>query len=288
MKKNNILELVGQTPVVKLHNLVDNNDADVYVKLENLNLTGSIKVRPALQMIKDGIDQGIINEDSTLVEATSGNMGIALAFIANYYNLKIKIVMPESMSVERRNIMASYNAELILTDAKLGMKGAIEKTKEIAQEENHILMEQFSNSANVKAHYLTTAPELLEDFDNIDAMVIGVGTGGTITGIANKFKEENKDTKFYAVEPKQSAVLSGDGPSPHKIQGIGAGFVPDILDVNVYDEIIQIDGQEAMEFAKEIYLKEGLYLGISSAANILAAIQVAKKLKKGKTVVTIA
>lgn len=288
MKANNIQELIGHTPMVKLNKIVDENMADIYVKLENFNLTGSIKIRATYQMIIDAIESGLLKEGATLVEPTSGNTGIALAYIANLLGYKMVLVMPETMSVERRQIMSAYNAKIILTEGKLGMKGSIEKANDLEEKEGFIMLQQFDNPANAKAHYLTTAQEILDDMTEIDAFVAAVGTGGTITGIGKKFKEKDNNIEIVAVEPKQSSVLSGNSPAPHKIQGIGAGFVPSVLDTSVYDKIIQIDDIEAVKFAKELYLREGLFLGISSAANILAAIEVAKNLGKGKTVVTIA
>lgn len=288
MKANKIEELIGNTPIVKLNKLVSEDMADVYVKLENFNLTGSVKIRAAYQMVKDALESGLIKEGDILVEPTSGNTGIALAYIANLLGLNMVLVMPETMSLERRQIMEAYNAKLILTEGSLGMKGSIAKAEELVEENNYVMLQQFDNESNAKAHYLTTAVELLNDIEKIDAFVAGVGTGGTITGVGKKLKEENEAVLIVAVEPTQSAVLSGNSPAPHKIQGIGAGFVPKVLDVNIYDEIIQIDGLKAMKFAKEIYLKEGLFLGISSAANIMAALQIAKKIGTDKTVVTIA
>lgn len=288
MKTDNIEKLIGNTPMIKLNKVVDDDMADVYVKLENMNLTGSIKIRAAYQMIKDAIMDDVLRPGDTLVEPTSGNTGIALAYIANLLGYKIKIVMPETMSVERRQIMSAYNAELILTDGKLGMKGSIAKAEELTKTSNHVMLQQFNNPSNTKAHYLTTGFEILSDIEVIDAFVAGVGTGGTISGVGQRLKENNEDTKIVAVEPEQSAILSGNDAGPHKIQGIGAGFIPGILDTEIYDEIIKIDGQEAIKFAKELYLKEGLFLGISSAANIIAALQVAKSLGKDHTVVTVA
>lgn len=288
MKANKIEELIGNTPIVKLNKLVSEDMADVYVKLENFNLTGSVKIRAAYQMVKDALESGLIKEGDILVEPTSGNTGIALAYIANLLGLNMVLVMPETMSLERRQIMEAYNAKLILTEGSLGMKGSIAKAEELVEENNYVMLQQFDNESNAKAHYLTTAVELLNDIEKIDAFVAGVGTGGTITGVGKKLKEENEAVLIVAVEPTQSAVLSGNSPAPHKIQGIGAGFVPKVLDVNIYDEIIQIDGLKAMKFAKEIYLKEGLFLGVSSAANIMAALQIAKRIGADKTVVTIA
>ncbi len=285
---NNIEELIGNTPVVKLNSLVSEDSADVYVKLENFNLTANVKIRPAYQMIVDAVESGVLTKDKIIVEPTSGNTGIGLAYIANLLGYKIEIVMPETMSLERRQIIEAYNAKLILTPGDQGMKGAIAKANELVETGNYVLLQQFENEANVKSHYLTTAKELLTDFKEIDAFVAGIGTGGTITGVGKRLKENLEDVKIIGVEPAESAVLTSNTPGPHKIQGIGAGFVPSILDRSLIDDILTIKQQDALNFVKEVYLKEGLFLGISSAANILAALVVAKKLGKGKTVVTIA
>ena len=288
MKANNIMELVGKTPMVKLNHLVDADMADVYVKLEGFNLTGSVKVRAAYQMIVDALESGRVKKGDTLIEPTSGNTGIALAYIANLFGLKMVITMPETMSLERRQLMEAYGAKLVLTEGAKGMQGTIDKANELIAEKGYIMLQQFENESNVKVHYNTTAVEIMNDLDHVDAFVAGVGTGGTITGVGRRLRENNKDVEIVAVEPAQSPLLSGGSAGPHKIQGIGANFVPGILDTKIYDEIIQIDSIEAMEYAKEIYLKEGLFIGISSAANIMAALKVAKKLGKGKTVVTVA
>lgn len=285
---NKIEELIGNTPVIKLNNLVSEDSADVYVKLENLNLTANVKIRPAYQMIIDAIASGILTKDKTIVEPTSGNTGIGLAYIANLLGYKIEIVMPETMSLERRQMIEAYNAKLILTPGEQGMKGAIAKANELVETGNYVLLQQFENEANVKAHYLTTAQELLNDFKAIDAFVAGIGTGGTITGVGKRLKENLKDVKIIGLEPSESAILTNNSPGPHKIQGIGAGFIPSILDRSLIDDVLTIKQDDALNFVKEVYLKEGLFLGISSAANILGALEVAKKLGKGKTVITIA
>lgn len=285
---NNIEQLIGNTPVIKLRNLVSEDSADVYVKLENLNLTANVKIRPAYQMIMDAIESGILTKDKIIVEPTSGNTGIGLAYIANLLGYKIEITMPETMSVERRQMISAYNAKLILTPGDQGMKGAIAKANELASTGKYVLLQQFENESNVKAHYLTTAPELINDFEKIDSFVSGVGTGGTISGIGKKLKEHYDNISIIGVEPAESPMISENVAGPHKIQGIGAGFIPKILNQNVIDEVMKIKSEDALKFVKEVYLKEGLFIGISSAANILAALEVAKKLGKGNTVVTIA
>lgn len=285
---NNIEQLIGNTPVIKLRNLVSEDSADVYVKLENLNLTANVKIRPAYQMIIDAIESGILTKDKIIVEPTSGNTGIGLAYIANLLGYKIEITMPETMSVERRQMISAYNAKLILTPGDQGMKGAIAKANELASTGKYVLLQQFENESNVKAHYLTTAPELINDFEKIDSFVSGVGTGGTISGIGKKLKEHYDNISIIGVEPAESPMISENVAGPHKIQGIGAGFIPKILNQNVIDEVMKIKSEDALKFVKEVYLKEGLFIGISSAANILAALEVAKKLGKGNTVVTIA
>ena len=285
---NNIEQLIGNTPVIKLRNLVSEDSADVYVKLENLNLTANVKIRPAYQMIIDAIESGILTKDKIIVEPTSGNTGIGLAYIANLLGYKIEITMPETMSVERRQMISAYNAKLILTPGDQGMKGAIAKANELASTGKYVLLQQFENESNVKAHYLTTAPELINDFEKIDSFVSGVGTGGTISGIGKKLKEHYDNISIIGVEPAESPMISENVAGPHKIQGIGAGFIPKILNQKVIDEVMKIKSEDALKFVKEVYLKEGLFIGISSAANILAALEVAKKLGKGNTVVTIA
>lgn len=285
---NEIYDLIGNTPIVKINTLTDNSMADIYVKLENLNLTGSIKIRAAYHMIIDAINDGRLTKDKVLIEPSSGNTGIALSYIANLLGYKIIIVMPESMSPERVQIMEAYHAQVILTKANLGMQGAINKAFELAQENGHVLLQQFNNPSNVKAHYDGTGVEILNDFDSLDAFVVGVGTGGTITGVSKRLSEKFPNLLVYAVEPSESPILSKGVFGPHKIQGIGAGIIPQILNQKAYSQVITIESALALAYAKEIYLKEGLFLGISSAANILAAIQVAKLLGPNKKVLTIA
>ena len=285
---NNLLDLIGNTPVVKV-NFKDENIADVYVKLEKFNLSGSVKDRAALGMIEAAEKEGLLKEGSVIIEPTSGNTGIALALIGRLKGYKVIIVMPDTMSIERRATLKAYGAELILTDGTKGMGEAIAIAEKLAAENpNYFLPQQFNNKANPEKHYETTGKELLDDFKVIDAFVAGVGTGGTIVGVAKRLKERSKNTKVIGVEPSTSAVLSGEKPSKHGIQGIGTGFIPKNYDASVVDEIVKISSEEALEYAKKASHDFGLFVGISSGANIAAAYQVAKKLGKGKIVVTLA
>ena len=285
---NNLLDLIGNTPVVKV-NFKDENIADVYVKLEKFNLSGSVKDRAALGMIEAAEKEGLLKEGSVIIEPTSGNTGIAIALIGRLKGYKVIIVMPDTMSIERRSTLKAYGAELILTDGTKGMGEAIAVAEKLAAENsNYFLPQQFNNKANPEKHYETTAKEIIDDFKIIDAFVAGVGTGGTIVGVAKRLKERSKDTKVVGVEPSTSAVLSGENPGKHSIQGIGTGFIPKNYDASVVDEIVKISSEEAVEYAKKASHDFGLFVGISSGANIAAAYQVAKKLGKGKIVVTIA
>ena len=285
---NNLLDLIGNTPVVKV-DFKDENIADVYVKLEKFNLSGSVKDRAALGMIEAAEKEGLLKEGSVIIEPTSGNTGIALALIGRLKGYKVIIVMPDTMSIERRATLKAYGAELILTDGTKGMGEAIAVAEKLAAENpNYFLPQQFNNKANPEKHYETTGKELLDDFKVIDAFVAGVGTGGTIVGVAKRLKERSKDTKVIGVEPSTSAVLSGEKPGKHGIQGIGTGFIPKNYDASVVDEIVKISSEEAVEYAKKASHAFGLFVGISSGANIAAAYQVAKKLGKGKIVVTLA
>ena len=285
---NNLLDLIGNTPVVKV-DFKDENIADVYVKLEKFNLSGSVKDRAALGMIETAEKEGLLKEGSVIIEPTSGNTGIALALIGRLKGYKVIIVMPDTMSIERRATLKAYGAELILTDGTKGMGEAIAIAEKLAAENpNYFLPQQFNNKANPEKHYETTGKELLDDFKIIDAFVAGVGTGGTIVGVAKRLKERSKDTKVVGVEPSTSAVLSGEKPGKHGIQGIGTGFIPKNYDASVVDEIVKISSEEAVEYAKKASHDFGLFVGISSGANIAAAYQVAKKLGKGKIVVTLA
>ena len=289
MVHENLLELVGNTPIVKLNNIFnEENIADIYVKLESFNLGNSVKDRAALGMIEDAEKSGRLKPGGTIVEPTSGNTGISLALISSLKGYKIIIIMPDTMSVERRNIISAFGAELILTDGNNGMKGAIEKAEELLKNNpDYFMPQQFENSANPEKHYKTTGEEIIRDLPDLDAFISGVGTGGTITGTGKRLKEFNPDIKIIAVEPLDSAVLSGERPGKHKIQGIGAGFIPKILDLSVIDEIIRVSNDKAFEFCRIISRQNALFLGISSGAAIAAAYETARKLGKGKKVLAI-
>ena len=288
MLYENLLDLIGNTPLIKLNHIFGDDIADIYVKLEGFNLGNSIKDRAALGMIEEAEKSGKLLPGGTIVEPTSGNTGISLALIARLKNYNVVIIMPDTMSVERRNIMTALGEELILTDGSKGMKGAIEKAYELIQEnKNYFMPQQFENPANPLKHYETTGVEIIKDLPDLDAFVAGVGTGGTLTGVGKRLKEHNPDIKIIAAEPSASPVISGGIPGKHKIQGIGAGFIPKNLDLSIIDEIIKISDEEAFIFCKELSLKNGLFLGISSGANVAAAYKVAKKLGKGKKVVTV-
>ncbi len=284
----NILEMIGKTPIVKLNNVVNEDMAEVYVKLEGSNPGGSVKDRAALGMIEAAEKEGLLKNGDIIVEPTSGNTGIALAMIGGLKGHKVILVMPDTMSEERRAIMKAYGAELVLTEGAKGMKGAIEKAYEMAEgKEGYFIPQQFNNEANPLKHYETTAEEIYSEIPDVDYFVAGVGTGGTITGVGRRLKELNEKIINVAVEPANSAVLSGEGPGPHKIQGIGAGFEPKIYDGSVVDRIITIKDEEAVEAARETAQKEGLLLGISSGASIAAAIKLAKEVGKGKKIVVV-
>ena len=290
--KNGFLDLVGQTPLVRLNNLIKKEglEADVLAKLEYFNPAGSVKDRIAKEMILDAMEKGLINENTTLIEPTSGNTGIGLSAVATSLNLKIIITMPETMSVERRNLMKAYGAELVLTPGSEGMKGAIAKAKELASQiENSFIPGQFENPANPQAHYKTTGPEIYSQTEGkVDIFVAGVGTGGTISGIGKYLKEQNPNVKVVAVEPASSPVLSTGKGGAHKIQGIGAGFVPDTLNTKIYDEIITVENEDAFASGKEVAKTEGILIGISSGAVIQAAKELAKREEnKGKTIVVL-
>jgi cysteine synthase len=286
---NNVMDMIQNTPILKLNNIVNNDIAEIYVKLEKYNPAGSIKDRAALGMIEVAEKKGLLKKGYSIVEPTSGNTGIALAMIGRMKGYKVIIVMPETMSIERRNLIKAYGAELILTDGSKGMKGSIDKALELAKDKSdYFIPQQFTNIANPNKHYETTAIEILKDVEDIDTFIAGVGTGGTITGIGRKLKEVNPNIKVIAVEPETSAVLTGNKPGSHKIQGIGAGFIPEIYDNSVVDEIITISDEEAFNTAREIAKVEGILVGISSGANIAAAQKIANKLGKDKKIVTIA
>ena len=290
--KNSFLDLVGNTPLVRVNNLIKKDElkADVLAKLEYFNPAGSVKDRIAKEMTLDALEKGLINENTTLIEPTSGNTGIGLSAVATALNLKIIITMPETMSVERRNLMKAYGAELVLTPGSEGMKGAIAKAKELASQiENSFIPGQFENPANPTAHYKTTGPEIYEQTEGkVDIFVAGVGTGGTISGIGKYLKEKNPEVKVVAVEPASSPVLSTGKGGAHKIQGIGAGFVPETLDTKIYDEIITVENEDAFATGKEMAKTEGILVGISSGAALYAAKELAKREENaGKTIVVL-
>lgn len=284
---NTIADLVGKTPLVKVNRLNGENDAEIYLKLEYYNPGASVKDRIALAMIEAAEKSGELQKDSTIIEPTSGNTGIGLAMIAAAKGYKAVLVMPDTMSLERRNLLRAYGADLVLTPGAEGMKGAIAKAEELAKENGWFMPQQFNNAANPEVHRLTTGPEIADALDRVDAFISGIGTGGTITGAGSVLKERFPDIKIIAVEPQESAVLSGNEPGPHKIQGIGAGFVPKVLDTDIYDEVIQVSGEDAYETARRAAREEGILGGVSSGAAIYAALQVAKELGKGKKVVAI-
>ncbi|QIB26562.1 cysteine synthase A [Caloranaerobacter azorensis] len=287
---SSIIETIGNTPIVKLNNIVDKNSADVYVKLEYFNPGSSVKDRIALNMIKQAEKEGKLNKDSVIIEPTSGNTGIGLAMIGAAKGYKVVLVMPDTMSLERRNLLKAYGAELVLTPGIKGMKGAVEKAKELLEKnENYFMPQQFENPSNPEIHRKTTAREIIEQMDSkFDAFVAGVGTGGTLTGVAQVLKQEMKNVEIIAVEPEKSPVLSGGQPGPHGLQGIGAGFIPKVLDKDLIDSIERVSEEDAINTIKEVAKKEGILLGISSGAAIYAALNKAKKLGKGKKVVVIA
>ena len=274
---DNITQIIGGTPVVKLRNVVDDNAADVYVKLEYQNPGGSVKDRIALAMIEKAEREGKIKPGDTIVEPTSGNTGIGLAFVCAAKGYKAVFTMPETMSQERRNLLKAYGAELVLTPGSEAMKGAIKKAKELKEEHGYF------------EHELTTGPELLQQFEGktIDAFLAGVGTGGTLSGVGKVLKKEYPNIEIVAIEPEASPVLSGGEPGPHKLQGLGAGFIPGTLNTEIYDSIIKVGNDTAMEMSRRVAKEEGILAGISSGAAIYAAIQKAKELGKGKTVVTV-
>lgn len=286
---NSITDVIGNTPIVKLNRLPEAGGADVYVKLEFQNPGGSIKDRIAKAMIESAEEAGALKPGDTIIEPTSGNTGIGLAMVAASKGYKAIFVMPDTMSLERRKLLQAYGAELVLTPGKAGMKGAIEKTEELAKEHGYFVPQQFDNPSNPAIHEKTTGPEIVEAFgeEGLDAFVAGVGTGGTVTGVGHVLKKNYPDIKIYALEPEESPVLSGGSPSPHKIQGIGAGFVPDILDTKVYDGIIKVASEDALEVARNVASQEGILVGISSGATIKAAIDLAKDLGPGKKVLAI-
>jgi cysteine synthase A len=285
-----VLELIGSTPMVRLNKLVTPKMAEVLVKMESFNPGGSVKDRIAMSMVMEAEQEGKLKRGDTILEPTSGNTGIGLAMLAAARGYRLLLVMPETMSIERRNLLRAFGAEYILTSGSKGMKGTLEKVEELLEDHpDYFVPQQFANPANVDAHRKTTALEILEQTDGeLDAFVAGVGTGGTITGVGEVLKKEKPGVLIVAVEPTNSAVLSGMPPGQHRIQGIGAGFIPSILNRGVIDKVIPVSNEDAMETARKMASREGLLVGISSGAAVYAALQVAKRLGQGKRVVVVA
>ena len=283
---DNIVKTIGNTPIVKVK--TGANEAEIYVKLEFFNPGGSVKDRIAFNMISKMLADGTLKEGDTIVEPTSGNTGIGVAMCGAALGFKVILCMPESMSIERRKIVAAYGAQLELTPAAGGMKAAIARATELASQPNHVMLSQFENKYNPQAHELTTAAEIVADFSELDAFVAGVGTGGTISGVAKVLKAKGYNTKIVAVEPEASPVLSGGNAGPHKIQGIGAGFVPNTMDLSLVGEIEKVSNEDALNAARAVAKSDGLMLGISGGASYVAAKRVAKKLGAGKKVLFIA
>lgn len=287
---NSITELIGNTPMVKLNRLVEDDYADVFVKLEYFNPASSIKDRIALNMVEKAEQEGKLKPGFTIIEPTSGNTGIGLAMIGAAKGYKVILVMPDTMTIERRNLLKAFGAELILTPGEKGMKGAIEKAEELVKiNKDYFMPQQFKNPNNPNKHTESTGIEILNQLNGeLDIFIAGVGTGGTITGAGKVLKKRNNNLKIVAVEPFDSPVLSGGEPGSHKIQGIGAGFIPDILDKSIIDEVIQVRDEEAIDITKKLAREEGLLLGISSGAAIYVALRKAKEIGKGKKIVVIA
>lgn len=285
---NNITGLIGKTPIVKLNGITDANSADIYVKLEFMNPGSSVKDRIALAMIEAAEQEGVLKEGDTIIEPTSGNTGIGLAMVAAAKGYKLVVVMPDTMSKERRNLLRAYGATLILTPGAEGMKGAIKQAEDLKAEHGYFMPQQFTNEANPEIHARTTGHEIVQQMsEGLDAFVSGIGTGGTITGAGKVLKEHFKDVKVYAVEPEDSPILSGGTPGPHKIQGLGAGFVPHVLNTGIYDEVVKVSNDEAFDTSRDVAKLEGILGGISAGAAVAAAKRVAKELGQGKKVLAI-
>jgi len=287
-----ITEIIGNTPLIELKNTEKNIGlkAKIVVKAESFNPGGSVKDRIAKAMIEDAEEKGIINKNTVIIEPTSGNTGVGIASIAAAKGYKVILTMPETMSIERRKLLSAYGAQIVLTESTSGMRGAIAKANELAQEhKNSIILSQFTNKANPNAHYMSTGPEIWEDTDGkVDIFVSGAGTGGTVTGTGTYLKEKNKEVKVYAVEPESSPVLSGGNAGPHKIQGIGAGFIPEVLNMNIIDGVIKVKDEDALETGRKLASQEGILAGISSGAAVWAAVELAKKEENaGKLIVAV-
>lgn len=282
----NIIDTIGNTPLVKINGLSEDS-AEVYAKIESRNPSGSVKDRATLYIVKDLMERGILNEGGTIIEPTSGNTGIALSMVGAALNLKVILVMPETMTVERRKVMQAYGAKLVLTPGTEGMRGAVSKAQELAEEYNAPIFGQFTNMANVRAHEETTAAEILRELPDVDAFVAGIGTGGTISGVGKVLKEKDPNVVVWAVEPKDSPLLSEGRAGSHKIQGLGANFVPEIYNRDVVDEYFLVSNEDAAASAVKLARTQGILAGISSGANYHAALTLAKKMGKGKKVVTI-
>ncbi len=280
------LDRIFNTPLVQLK--TSENSATLWGKMENTNPGGSVKDRIALAMIEQAERDELLKPGDTIVEPTSGNTGIGLSLVGSVKGYKVVLTMPDTMSTERRRLLGAFGAELVLTPGTMGMRGAIEQAEELARQRKAFMPNQFRNPANSRVHFETTGPEILRDLDRqVDAFVAGVGTGGTITGVGQILKQNNPAVLIVAVEPEDSAVLSGGDPGPHKIQGIGAGFIPDILDTSIYQEIITVGNEEAMQAARQLAREEGIFVGISAGANVLASRRIAERLGPGKNVVTV-
>jgi cysteine synthase A len=282
-----IYQSIGNTPVVKLKKLSKKQKADIYLKLEWFNPGGSVKDRIAINMIEEAEKTGLLKPGDTIVEPTSGNTGIGIAMVGAAKGYKTILIMPDSLSLERRKILQGYGAELILNPAETGMKGSIKIAEDLVKEHGYFMPMQFKNINNPKAHMKATALEILADFPKLDYFIAGVGTGGTITGVGQILRQEKPEVSIKAVEPKGSAVLSGQEKGPHKIQGIGAGFIPDILDTTVYDEVLLVEDEAAFEMARKLSKEQGLFVGISTGANVAAALELAERVKEGDVILTV-
>jgi cysteine synthase len=288
-KSESVIQQIGNTPLIRLSAMVEPGWADVYVKMESYNPGGSVKDRICLAMIEAAEQAGALKPGVTVVEPTSGNTGIGLSMICAVKGYKLVLTMPETMTIERRRLLAAYGAELILTPGPLGMRGAVQKAEELAEKHGYFMPQQFKNPANPEVHRRTTGPEIIQALAglSIDAFVAGVGTGGTITGVGEALRQHNPAVQVVALEPADSPVLSGGQPGPHKIQGIGAGFIPEVLNTKVYNEVLRVANDDAFATARRLAREEGLLVGISAGANCWGALQLAKRLGKGQNVVTV-